>query len=189
MPLDSDVSNADSHLHVEFYVHDREPHKGHPFVKITVPGDKTNVIDQPVKESHKERFPRHWLYFQMQNDDAPAVGMPLSEWYAERPEEISDMQVAELQILKFKTVEQIAMASDANLQRIGMGGIGLRERARAFLAVKNHSENASELAKTRTELDELKRQMSLLMEARKPGRPRKENADVEYDASTGDTGH
>jgi hypothetical protein len=189
MSLDSDVSNADSHLHVEFYVHEREPYKGQPFVKIVVPGDKTNVIDQPVKESHKQRFPRHWLYFQMQNDDAPAIGIPLSQWCSERPEEISDLQVAELQILKFKTVEQIAMASDSNIQRIGMGGSGLRERAKAFLNVKNQSENASELAKTRSELDELKKQMSLLMEARKPGRPRKETADVEYDAPTGDTGN
>lgn len=189
MPLDTDVPNADSQLHVEFYVHDRDPYKGHPFVKIVVPGDKTNIIDQPVREHHKARFPRQWLYFQMQNDEVPAVGTPLDAWRSQRPEEISDMQVAELQILKFKTVEQIATASDSQLQRIGMGGVGLRERARTFLNAKNHSESASELAKTRSELAELKQQMALLMEARKPGRPRKESADVEYVASTGDAGH
>jgi hypothetical protein len=27
MPLDSDVANADAHLHVEFYVYDKAPYK------------------------------------------------------------------------------------------------------------------------------------------------------------------
>jgi BMFP domain-containing protein YqiC len=46
------------------------------------------------------------------------------------------------------------------------------------------------LAKTRSELDELKAQMASLMAQRKPGRPRKEDVDVQYDdASVGSTGN
>ena len=41
MSLDSDVNNADSHLSVEFFVFEREPYKGKPFVRIMSPGDKT----------------------------------------------------------------------------------------------------------------------------------------------------
>jgi hypothetical protein len=188
--LDSDIANADAHLHVEFYVHDKAPFKDVPFVRIMVPGDKTNIIEQPVREYHKERFIRQWLYFQSKNDDGQIIGTKLTDWNNDAPNDLNDHQMAELQILKFQTVEQVATATDAQLQRIGMGAAGLRERARAYLTQKNHSESSSELAKTRSELDELKAQMALLMSQRKPGRPRKEDVDVQYDdASVGAAGH
>ena len=190
MPLDSDTANADAHLHVEFYMYDKAPYKDVPFVRIMVPGDKTNIIEQPVREHHKERFIRQWLYFQSKNDDGQVIGTLLGAWNKDCPEDFSEHQMAELQILKFQTVEQVATATDAQLQRIGMGAAGLRERARAYLTSKNRAENNSELVKTRSELDELKAQMALLMAQRKPGKPRKDDVDVEYDdASVGATGH
>ena len=131
MALDSDINNADSQLYVEFYTSEKDPYKGKPFIKIVVPGDKTTVIDQPVRDDHKERFPRQWLHFQMQSDN--------------------------------------------QLQRIGMGGVGLRERARNYLLNKNQKVSSGELDKTRAELEELKAQMAMLLEQRRPGRPRKEN--------------
>jgi hypothetical protein len=57
-----------------------------------------------VADHHKQRFPRQWLHFQMQNDDAPVIGTPLMQWHRDDPEEFNDMQLAELQILKFQTV-------------------------------------------------------------------------------------
>jgi len=174
MALDSDINNSDSHLHVEFYEHDRDPYKGVPFVRIMIPGDKTTEIDQPVREDHKERFPRQWLYYQMQNSNGAMIGAPLQEWHSAEPEEFNDRQMAELQILKFQTVEQIATASDSQVQKVGMGAAGLRERARAFLNRKNNVKNTSDLDETKRELEELKTQMAMLMEQRKPGRPRKE---------------
>ncbi len=180
MALDSDIHNADSHLHVTFYTHERAPHKGKPFVRIMVPGDKTNEIDQPVREDHKERFPRQWLHFQMQNSDgAPVIGTPLEVWSKDQPAEFTDYQMAELQVLKFQTVDQVATASDAQLQRVGMGGIALREKARAYLIGKNQSQSKTELDRARSEIDELKAQMAALMAAqsgdapakRGPGRP------------------
>jgi hypothetical protein len=174
MALDSDVNNADSQLFVEFYVFDREPYKGKPFVRIMIPGDKTSINEQMVADHHKQRFPRQWLHFQMQNDDAPVIGTSLMQWNRDDPEEFNEMQLAELQILKFQTVEQLATASDAQIQKVGMGASGLRERARAYLNKKNQSKNSSELEETRSELAELKAQMAMLMDQRKPGRPRKE---------------
>ena len=176
MALDSDINNADAHLHVEFYTNDQKPYKDRPtpFVRIIVPGDKTNVVDQPVREDHKERFPRQWLHFQMQSGDGPVIGTLLQQWNTDDEENFSSHQMAELQILKFQTVEQVATASDSQLQRIGMGGAGLRERAKTYLTRKNQSANTSELEITRRELDELKQQMAMLMETKKLGRPRKE---------------
>jgi hypothetical protein len=82
--------------------------------------------------------------------------------------------MAELQILKFQTVEQLATATDAQLQRVGMGASGLREKARLYLTNKNKSQSDTELEETRAQLKQLQEQMAMLMEARKPGRPRKE---------------
>ena len=176
MALDSDINNADSHLHVEFYTNDQKPYKKRPtpFVRIIVPGDKTNIVDRPVREDHKERFPRQWLHFQMQSGDGPVIGTLLQQWNTDDEENFSSHQMAELQILKFQTVEQVATASDSQLQRIGMGGAGLRERAKTYLTRKNQSANTSELEVTRRELNELKQQMAMLMETKKLGRPRKE---------------
>ena len=56
-----------------------------------------------------------------------------------------------------------------------MGGAGLRERARTFLMNKNQKVSSSELEQTRTKLRELEAQIAMLLEQRKPGRPRKEN--------------
>jgi len=190
MPLDSDISNADSQLHVEFYVYDKAPYKDTPFVRIMVPGDKTNIIEQPAREHHRTRFIRQWLHFQSQNSNGQVIGTKLEQWNSDNPEDFNDHQMAELQILKFQTVEQVATATDAQLQRIGMGAAGLRQRAGSYLKQRNQSESNTELAKTRSELDELKAQMAMLMSQRKPGRPRKEDVDVQYDnASIGATGH
>jgi len=177
--LDSDIANADSHLHVEFYISEEKDYKGKPFIRIIVPGDKTNIVEQMVRDDHKERFPRQWLYFQMkQNEQAGELpGTPLRTWAEADPEFINAGRLEELQILKFQTVEQVATASDSQLQRIGMGGSGLREKARLFLTQKNRADGSAELEKTRQELDELKAQMAELIAARKPGRPKKEQED------------
>ena len=178
MALDSDVFNADTHLHVEFYVYDKDPYKDKPFVRIIVPGDKTTIIDQPVREDHKQRFARQWLHFQMQNNNAEVIGVPLNQWVKDDPENFNDMQMAELQIFKFQTVEQVATASDSQLQRIGMGAVGLRELARRYLQVKNQSSSQTEIEHTKQELAEVKEQMAALMaqlSEKKVGRPKKED--------------
>ena len=176
MPLDSDVANGDSQLQVEFFVSDVENWKGHPFVRIMIPGDKNTIIEQPVREDHKRRFPRQWLYFQAKQSeqDTTPIGTSLTQWANDEPETLNRGWIEELQILKFQTVEQVASASDAQLQRIGMGGTGLRERAKAYLTKKNRSGTAEELDNTKKQLAELQAQMAALL-ADKPrkGRPPK----------------
>jgi len=178
--LDSDIRNADSQLFVEFYTFEhpstdvKKPYQGVPFVRIVVPGDKTNVVEQPVRDSHKQRFPRQWLHFQMQNSDAQMIGTPLKDWHLARPGEFNQMQLEELSILKFQTVEQVATASDMQLQKVGMGAAGLRDKARSFLLNKNQSESQVEIESTKKELAELKEQLAALMADKKAGRPKKE---------------
>jgi hypothetical protein len=178
MPLDSDISNGDSQLHAEFYISDSKGWEGKPFVRISIPGDKNTVIDQPARDEHRERFPRQWLYFQMQQGEGAAqeIGTPLSQWHRDYPEEITRDHIAELSILKFVTVEQLALASDGQLQRI-MGGVGLRERARQYLNRKNRTEANAELEETKQQLAALQAQMAQLLSQEAPkrrGRPPKE---------------
>ena len=180
MGLDSDIRNADSQLFVEFYTFQhpstdaKKPWEGKPFVRIVVPCDKTNVVEQPVRESHKQRFPRQWLHYQMQNNDAHLIGTPLKDWHEARPDEFNQMQLEELNIMKFQTVEQVATASDMQLQKVGMGAAGLREKARSYLLNKTRSDGQSEIETTKRELAELKEQLATLMAEKKAGRPKKE---------------
>ena len=69
MPLDSDIYNADEQLQVEFYLAKEVDPKwdGKPFVRINIPGDKTTIIEQPMTEDHKKRFPRQYLYLNRRN--------------------------------------------------------------------------------------------------------------------------
>lgn len=210
MPLDSDVADADSHLHVEFYTcevrdkigSDGQPltkHEGQPFVRIMNPGDKTFVFDQPSTPYYTRRFPRQWLNYQMQNQgDANMIGTPLDTWHTERPDELVADQMRELQALGFRSVEQVAMASDHQAQRIGMGGNGVRVRARAFLDSRNRSARDIELEDTRKQLADLQAMVAQLVQngsiqgdppKNKGGRPKGSvNRVHDDDASTGAAG-
>lgn len=206
MSLDSDVNNADALLHVEFFEFTREPYKGQPFVRIMVPGDKLNIVEQPLNDAHKRRFPRQFLAFQMdqQGEDPGQIGTPLKQWHIDRPEEFNDVQLAEMQILKFQTVEQIALASDIALQRVGMGASGMRTRAQAYLKGLRAEDLDAEKVAMRAELDELRAMMAEVIAARSapamlnadgepvkrgPGRPPKVTSDVQHHAATGDASH
>ena len=176
--MDSDMNNADNALHVEFYKSTEEGYKDVPFVRIHIPGDKTTVIDQPVREDHKERFVRQWLYFQMKsNEGAEVYGTMLSKWNADEPKEFDKFQMEELQILKYQTVEQVATSTDSQLQRVGMSGFALRDKARAYLARQNQTVTSTALEDAQKELAILKEQVDRLTSNSKPkmGRPKKED--------------
>jgi len=176
--MDSDMNNADNALHVEFYKSTEEGYKDVPFVRIHIPGDKTTVIDQPVREDHKERFVRQWLYFQMKsNEGAEVYGTMLSKWNADEPKEFDKFQMEELQILKYQTVEQVATSTDSQLQRVGMSGFALRDKARAYLARQNQTVTSTALEDAQKELAILKEQVALITSNSKPkmGRPKKED--------------
>ena len=174
--LESDDRNPDSALSVEFFVNSMPPNVGVPFVRISKPGDKLNIVEQKVKDVHKARFPQKWLHFQAQHSGAEIIGTTLTKWSQDRPDDINHYQVAELTALKFQTVEQVALMSDNQVQMVGMSGPALRIKARAYVNGRNVTAHADELAETKKALAELQAQMAELMKATKrgPGRPPKE---------------
>jgi hypothetical protein len=169
MALPSDESNADSRLQVRFYKRPVQQEQeslaaGRPifkefdFVHICVAGDSLTEIDTYALASHKTRFPIQWAnYMNRQGaDDQEVVGTPVSEWPL-----VSKSQAEELRALKFHTVEAVAGASDAQLQRMGMAAgmspYAFRDKAKAFL---NLATNAAETDKRESEINSLKEELA-----------------------------
>lgn len=134
------------------------------FVRIQVPGDSLNIIDTPVLPHHKKRFPQQWAHYanQMEGDQRLAGKTPISMW-----PRLTPSQVAELQHMKFLSVEDVANASDSNLQSVGMVGgmspFAFREAAQRFLKLAQDDAAVSKtevaMQQVLSDNDELKRQM------------------------------
>lgn len=187
MSLASDLNNPefvgakdpDSGLHVEFYWHEpvdgwasREESnkqqrnvvvklKKTPFVRIMVPGVKESIWEQEVSEAQKQRFPRQWMAWQIAEGliggDGDIPGWKLAEW-----EELNADTVRELLYLRFQTVEQVAGATDKQIQGIGMGGVELRAKARVALRNKMGAETREALEAERAEKEALKARLEKL---------------------------
>lgn len=96
------------------------------FIEIHTPGDKTNIVDRPVREEDKRRFARQFAAYQLEKNQDEASGTLLSAWGG-LPEERVEMY----RFYKVMTVEQLAGITDfanfdAQTRKDG-------ERAKAFL--------------------------------------------------------
>jgi len=183
---------ADSKVYAEFMMHPREnPKKSReagrpvydevPYVRIMAAGDKDNIVMRPIRETDKQRFPRQWQAFQ-NKEEQTQEGTPLSEWAG-----ISRAQIEELRHFNIRTVEALANAPDANLQKF-MGINALKQKAKAYMEdakllvpiERLNNENAA----LRQQLDELKAQVNAMQsgdEAEKPKRRRRTKAEIEAD--------
>ena len=165
------ATNPDSLLHVQFYMRSeqdnfRSEKEGRPiffetpYVRINTPGNQLSEIDTPVRKEHEFRFPIQWAAFQnTQTPQDQVVGTPVEQWPT-----VSRAQADELKGIKFFTVEQIANASDLQIQRLGMNGPVLQQKARAFLAsAKDHAleqRQAAELVRKDAKIKELNERMA-----------------------------
>lgn len=192
-PEFSGATNPDAMVQVEFYDHEaldmwKTDETGIktfkpkcPFVRIAVPGRGDLTVERPADKRDTERFPRQWMVYQMQTGKiANAENVPgwqIGDWSELDPE-----QVRQLQFLRFYTVEQIAGANDAQIQGIGMGGLGLREKAKRALAERNGQAASQEIAKRDERIAALEEKLNAILaaseEKRGPGRPKKETADA-----------
>jgi hypothetical protein len=172
----SDVNNPDSRLNVKFYQRAinnefKSNLEGRPimemadFIIIEVPGDNLTVIDTFAVDEHKKRFPVQWARYQNEKTDGDIEGTLLHDWPI-----LNAAVAAELKHFRFYTVEQIAAASDAQLNTLGMAAgmspLGLRDKAKAFLSSAKGSalvqQQADELRKRDEELAAIKAQLAEL---------------------------
>jgi hypothetical protein len=192
--------NPDDALHVEFFdyaaLDDWETQKMGtkiykkecPFVRMQIPGNNLNIIERPADGRDVNRFPRQWMYYQMQTgkiaDGSSVPGWQIDEWNG-----IELETKRKLKFLRFATVEQLAGATDSQIQAIGMGADGLRIQARKALRERNRRDVDSAVAERDVKIKEqgeqitaMQAQMAEMMELMrqpqrgKPGRKPKEVA-------------
>ena len=129
-------------------------------------GQRLLVMDIPVREEHKMRFPKQWAYFQStKKSDGAGSGTPLDHWPL-----LSPADVENLRALKFSTVDQIAACSDSGLQALGMGMAGMsahvfRATAQAYLGAAKDTALPQQQA---ADIEALKKQIADLTAMLKP---------------------
>jgi len=136
------------------------------FVQIFTPGNQLNIVDTPVRIEHQQRFAQQWAQYQSGKGTGMEMGTPVNQWPF-----LSAAQAEELRGVKFFTVEQIAGASDGQLQSMGMiGGCNahvLRERAKAFLAAAAGNApveaQAQENAELKQRIADMEKQMQAIL--------------------------
>ena len=181
------------HLHVEFYMDTKENlarsrEQGRPIfedvemVKIQIVGDPKNTLISPAHYASKrhpetgepwtyaEQYPEHYRFFKDNADQQSAAGTPLTEvtW-------LTAAQRAELKAFKIFTVDGLAQLDGTALQRLGMGGRALKDKAVAWLdqAAGHAAESrlAEELAARDAQIASLMEQMALLTSSKSHAEP------------------
>lgn len=95
-------------------------------VEIIMPGNPLTRPVQRVTDEHRERWPKEYEAFK-KGEEMSHTGTPLEYWPV-----MNRAMIRELKALDIYTIEQVSELSDLAIQRIGMGGLKMRELARAY---------------------------------------------------------
>lgn len=96
---------------------------------IKIFNSKDNIIDRPVRDTDKQRWPRQYAAWKNSGENEPGgAGMKLELW-----PQVTRAQAEEFKFFKVYTVEQLAELPDVTGQKI-MGFQGLKIKAQAYLA-------------------------------------------------------
>lgn len=146
---------------------------------ITI-GQRTPMrISQAKKDAAIWRAIERYYDAWKANVDAPIDGTALASWGGVTREEIK-----RLQQLQVRSVEDVARMNDADIERYGMGGVGLRQRAKAFVEAKKDRDTLklevdAQLADRDKQIEELRRTVEELAANQKKTPGRRAKADAE----------
>lgn len=159
----------DNSVFAEFYLgsmldqaetekHGRPIYKSVDMLRMMFPGDNTKAYDKPVsmvpvgsRPADPDRFPRQWAQYKAQQVQVQD-GTPIEQWPP-----INPAQAMTLKAMNVHTVEQLAAASDTNLNMMGMRQ--LRENAKAWL---EEAESGAETIKLRNQVEQLQAQLEAM---------------------------
>lgn len=118
--------------------------------------DWLNSVEEGVKQ---ERIPGSWLEAYkraldnfINSRETPEFGTPIIDWPSASPS-----QIKLLIDINVRTVEALAEANEETVQRIGMGGRALKEKARIWLdSSSGQGKLSEEINALRVENEELK---------------------------------
>lgn len=116
------------------------------------------------------RIPQAWVEMYQKQYDAwkegqeiPLNGTPVKNWAIPSPAQTKNLLAAGM-----KTVEDLALCNDEGLRRLGMGGIELRNKAKAFLAsassvVEENAALKTEVGQLKASLEAMQQQISIMV--------------------------
>jgi len=122
-------------------------YEGQDFIKIQHPGETLNVVDRPVREDDKARWPQRWAQYQAGVSQIPD-GVPLNLLFPDKPQ-IADM----MRGYNIHTVEQLANLSAQGQATVGMGAVDWVNAAQRYLDRVNKGVNHHQFEKAMAEKD------------------------------------
>lgn len=138
------------------------------FIRIIVPGDKTQEYFNKATDKDRQKYPRAYEAFKRRGT-VPVEGTPLEQW-----PELTRAEVLTIKAMHIHTVEMLAAVHEGNIGKLGFRGREYVTKANAFLARAKAAVSADALAASVAEKDaqiaDLQRQINEL--AGKRGRPR-----------------
>lgn len=156
------------------------------FVIITRPGSR-DTVEKPAKEwlaemedkARKGRVPQEWLKhfsgayeFWLKGESAPEQGTPIKGWSV-----VSPAMQETLVRAGIRTVEDLAIAGQAELMGVGMGAISLKQKAQNWLDLsKDQGVAVEKMNQLQTKVADLTDLVAKLMEANKELRASREKA-------------
>ena len=143
------------------------------FIKIQQPGETLNIVDRPVQDGDKQRFPRQWERFSQGKHQIPD-GIPISLLFPSQPN-ISDM----LSGYQIHTVEQLANLSGHAISTVGMGCQEWVNKAAKYLEQANKGvdfhrfekaleEKDRQIATLTRQVTEMSRQINKVLKLQEP---------------------
>lgn len=107
----------------------------------------------------QERIPAEWLYAYTkafenfkESRETPTFGAPIKDWPSASP-----AQIKTLLDINVTTVEELAVANEETVGRIGMGGRALKQKAIIWLEeAQNQGQSAEKIAELLTQNEQLK---------------------------------
>lgn len=139
-----------------------------PWIEIIIPGNNKDIVERPVTDADKRRFPIQWANFQ-NHVEAPLEGTPVKEvpW-------LGRAQVAMLEHLNILSVENLAGLGDSEIQNLGPGGRDLVAKAQNWIDMAKEGAAGtaaiSEMKLLRAKIEELEEKNAAL-EARVANMP------------------
>jgi hypothetical protein len=123
------------------------------WVEIFNKGDPKNIMERPMREEDKKRWPEFWKAYQ-DNEEPDIDGIPLDEF-----PQITPAEREKCKRLHLRSVEDLANYPDAQIQDLGGRGHALQKAAREYIDYRKGesiTDLKDEIAQLRKELAELK---------------------------------
>jgi hypothetical protein len=97
------------------------------YVRVQHPGEKEQVVDRPVNNADKQRWPLQWKAYSENREQTP-IGIPIDLLFPSHPAIADNLRACNVQ-----TIEQLAALSSSGMDSVGMGAQDYVNYAKQYL--------------------------------------------------------